>query len=122
MHLDALHGLDLDRTLHDAAGVVLLVVTRPGCGACRAVKAALATLAPIDGLAVYEVDAADAPALVDELDIFHLPALWLFLGGEPVEQVPAAPVAARLDGALRGAITALRERAEGPRAPSPNQL
>lgn len=107
MHLDALHGLDLDRALHVATGPVLLVVTRPGCGACRGVKAALSAVAPIEGLAVYEVDASEAPALVDELGIFHLPALWVVLDGEPVVEVRASAVPARLDVALRAALVTL---------------
>ncbi|MES2641168.1 MAG: thioredoxin family protein [Myxococcota bacterium] len=107
MHLDTLHGLDLDRVLHVAKGPVLLVVTRPGCGACRGVKAALAALAPIEGLAIYEVDATGAPALVEELAIFHLPALWLMVDGEPVVEVPATTVPARLDSALRAALVTL---------------
>ncbi|MDP2311365.1 MAG: thioredoxin family protein [Pseudomonadota bacterium] len=104
MRLPPLHGLDLDRTLHDAAGPVLLVITRPGCGACRAVKAALADVEPIEGLTAYEVDATDAPALVEELSLSHLPALWILVGGEPVTEVPASPAAPRLAHALQAAI------------------
>jgi hypothetical protein len=109
MELPTLHGLDVDRVLDTARAPVLLVVTRSGCGACRGVKAAFAALAlaptdPLATLLAYEVDATDAPALVEELGIFHLPALWLHVAGEPVVEVPAATTPARLEAALRAAL------------------
>ncbi len=108
VQIRVVHGLDLDRALHDAPGPVLVVVTRPGCGACAAVKAALAGVSAPPGLAAWEVDATTAPALVDELDIFHLPALWLFLDGEPSAPLDAPPVPARLDAAIHAALRASR--------------
>lgn len=110
MTLRPLHGLDVDRTLHAAEGAVLLVVTKPGCGACRAVKAALAAVAPPEELGAYEVDAGSAPALVEELGIFHLPALWLFREGEPVGEIAAEASAARMGAALREALAAAPAR------------
>jgi len=107
MELPPLHGLDVDRVLHAAPAPVLLVITRAGCGACRAVKAAFAALDPngaLAGLLAYEVDATDAPALVEELGVFHLPALWLYRGGEPVAEVAGATTPARLEAALRAAL------------------
>ncbi|MFN7147184.1 MAG: thioredoxin domain-containing protein [Myxococcota bacterium] len=104
MRIGLLHGLDVDRTLHHARGPVLLVVTKPGCGACRALKAALAGTPDVDRLAAWEVDATGAPALVEELALFHLPALWLFVDGEPAEAIAAPPDPARLSAALADAI------------------
>jgi len=104
MTLGALHGLDIDRTLYSARGPVLLVVTKEGCGACRAIKMALAGIALPEGLTAYEVDAGSAPALLDELDVFHLPALWIFRDGEPVGEVRADPVPCRLAATLARAL------------------
>lgn len=104
MRIGLLHGLDVDRTLHHADGPVLLVVTKPGCGACRALKAALAATPDVAGLAAWEVDATSAPALVEELSLFHLPALWLFVDGEPAEAIAVPPVPARISAALVDAM------------------
>lgn len=104
MRIGLLHGLDVDRALHHAPGPVLLVVTKPGCGACRALKTALAETPDVDGLVAWEVDATSAPALVEELGLFHLPGMWLFVDGEPAEAIAAPPVPARLSAALADVI------------------
>lgn len=106
MHLPTLHGLDIDRTLHTTPGAVLLVFTKPGCGACRALKAALAAAGELEGLTAHEVDVVSAPALVDELDLYHLPAMWLFADGEPVTTIDAPPSPEQLRAALASAVRA----------------
>lgn len=106
MQLPSLHGLDVDRVLYAARGAVLLVVTREGCGACRATKRALAEVPAPAGLEAYEVDAGSAPALVEELGIFHLPALWLFREGEPVGAIGAPPTPVALAAGLTRALLA----------------
>ena len=44
----------------------------------------------LDGVALFEVDAHDSPGVARELEVFHLPALFLYVGGEyhrPVHSV-----------------------------------
>ena len=101
MTLRALHGLDVIRTLHGAQGTHLLLLTSPACGACAAVRRALAGMEPIAGLHALEVEAASAPGLVEELEVFHLPAIWLWRDGEALLEVQAE-VGAMRDAILRG--------------------
>lgn len=91
----------------------LVIFTGPACGACRRLKALLAELPPpLPGLAAYEVDAERAAGLVEELDVFHLPALFLYTGGDY-----HAPVHAELrPGSLAQAV---RDAAAGPRQDLP---
>lgn len=79
------------RVLDDAPGSSLVVFTAPGCGACRAMLRALLALPATAGLRVYRVAAEENPGLVEELEIFHLPALFLYRDGEELGAVQAAP-------------------------------
>jgi hypothetical protein len=106
MFIGRLHGLDVDATLARTPGPHLLVFTSPGCGSCRALTRALDAMEPIEGLALWEIAAGDAPGLVEELDVFHLPALFLFRDGELHRPVSAPPAAPRLRDAIRAALDA----------------
>ena len=82
----------------------LVIFTAPACGACRRLKAILAQLPPFPDTAVYEVSAERAGGLVEELEIFHLPALFLYQDGDL-----HAPIHARLTAdSLREAIETAR--------------
>lgn len=90
---------DLDfYTVIDAPGAALVVFTAPACGACRRAKAVVPQLAgAVDRW--IEVPAERSPGLVADLEIFHLPALFLYVDGgfhAPIDAVltPAALSAA----------------------------
>ncbi len=104
MALSPLHELDLPRVLARSPGLALLLFTTPGCGACRAVRAALEHAAREgllpDDLALYELDAGESAGLAADLEVFHLPSLFLFRGDELHAPVHAPPTA----GALARAI------------------
>lgn len=87
----------------------VVIFTAPSCGACRRLKAILAQMPPIADTAVYEVSAERAGGLVEELEIFHLPALFLYRDGDL-----HAPIHAQLtaDSLLR----AIRSAGSGPPA------
>ena len=74
------------------AGAALVVFTAPGCGACRALRRALAT-GPDPGFSWrwFEVDAATSAGLVADLEIFHLPAMFLYAEGDYYAEVHAPP-------------------------------
>lgn len=68
--------------LEAATGISLVVFTAPGCGACRMLRAALMELGGHrDGINLFEVDVQRDMALVREFEVFHLPALFLYVDG-----------------------------------------
>lgn len=102
---ERLHELDL-RRLESAPGTSLLVVSAAACGACRALRRALEGLPTGTVDRVFEVDAGESPGLVADLEVFHLPALFVYVDGRyhaPVhaEARPAA-LASAIDAARRG--------------------
>ncbi len=82
------------------AGVSLVVFTQVSCGACRALKTVLDDAAPSPVAHLLEVDALDAAALTAEYDVFHLPAMFVFVHGVFQGPLHAAPNATALQHAL----------------------
>jgi thioredoxin-like negative regulator of GroEL len=67
----------------------LVVLTKPGCGACRHVKALLSALGPELPTPLFELNVEESPGVAAELDVFHLPAMFLFRDGELLGPVHA---------------------------------
>ncbi|EDM79781.1 hypothetical protein PPSIR1_31818 [Plesiocystis pacifica SIR-1] len=92
----------------EAAPVALLLLTRRSCGACRAMKQALvqlpASLGAHGALRVFEADVEDSPELVEEFEIFHLPGLIAWRGGEYHAKIQARATPAALEAALLEAL------------------
>lgn len=76
-------------TLAEIPGPALVFFSAASCASCRAWKQVLNAFAETPGAAaVFEVDAGLDQALAREFELFHLPALFLFVGGEfhrPIE-------------------------------------
>lgn len=70
------------RTLEAPGAAGLAVLTKPGCGACRHVKAALVSVAEALPAPLYELDVEESPGVAAELEVFHLPAMFLYRDGE----------------------------------------
>ena len=92
-------------------GDALVIIGAQGCGACRRLRALLGALGANDvPEVIFDVEAERAPGLVAELELFHLPGLYLARDGElhAIEAELSAP-------ALRAAIAAaqLRPRPAG---------
>jgi thioredoxin-like negative regulator of GroEL len=87
----------------EATPLALLAVGSASCGACRRLRALLPGLSAGVGLPALWAEAEDAPGLVAELEVFHLPALFVVAAGEPLGEVQA-PLQAE---ALRAAVEAL---------------
>jgi thioredoxin-like negative regulator of GroEL len=101
----ALTQFDFHHRLAETAGVSLVCVTAPACGSCRQMRRALQGLLEVrPTLSVFEVDAQHEPGLVRELDIFHLPSLFLFVDGEYHRPLEAEPLPERLRTALDAAL------------------
>lgn len=60
----------------------LVIFTAPACGACRRLLVVIDEMAPIAGLDVFVVSAERAAGLIEELEIFHLPAIFLYRDGD----------------------------------------
>lgn len=76
------------KVLDHQIGDALVFIGTEGCGACRAMRRALSQLPAELDLDLYEVDAAQALGVIEDLEVFHLPALFLWRGGEhhrPIE-------------------------------------
>ena len=81
--LPALTQFDFHARLADSAGVTLAAFVSPGCGACRHLRLVLQRLRQHEPRwRVFEIDAQAEQALVNELEVFHLPAIFLFLNGQ----------------------------------------
>ena len=69
-------------TISDTAGVSLVFYTGPHCGACHHLRNVLNEYLKRDNhLTVFEVDAVNSSALVNEFNVFHLPSMFLYNDG-----------------------------------------
>jgi thioredoxin 1 len=95
--LRQLDQFEFHHVLAATPGLSLVCVTAPHCGACRAMRRAPEALgASSPQLHLFEVDGQRDPALVQELDIFHFPSLFLYRDGQFRAQVQREPLPARL--------------------------
>lgn len=82
--------------LAEVPGPALVFFSAASCASCRHWKQLLNAFAEEPGApAVFEVDAGMDQALAREFELFHLPALFLFVGGEyhrPLECAASLPV------------------------------
>lgn len=107
---------DVWHAIEDIDEQAVLVLTSAGCGACRRLERLLGELeeeGALEGLPVLWVEAERAGGLIEELEVFHLPALVAVREGELAEPVHCALQRDALRealGALRGAT---REPAVG---------
>ena len=70
-------------TLAETTGPSIVFFTKPGCSSCRLWQRLLEDLLQQrDDIHVYRVDAEQNMALSHEYELFHLPALFLFVDGE----------------------------------------
>lgn len=80
--LQRLDQFNFYSTLADTPGPALVLFTAGACGACRHWKQLLQGFSRSDGIPGFEVDAGLDQALAQEFELFHLPALFLFVDGE----------------------------------------
>lgn len=103
--LPRLTQFDFHQRLLDVPGVAVILFTRPGCGACKAMGRVLAAWQGTpDAPALFAVDAEVDTALVREFEVFHLPALFVFRAGTYHGPLEAAPRLAQLREALASCL------------------
>lgn len=69
--------------LAETFGPSIVFFTKPGCSSCRLWQRLLGELLQLrDDIHVFQVDAEQNMALSNEYELFHLPALFLFVDGE----------------------------------------
>ena len=105
-----LDDLNFYEVLAATAGPALVYFTAPSCAACKSLKHALERYSHYyPPLPMFEVDAVHNGGLVRALEVFHLPALFLYVNGHYHRQLHCEV----LPGALHHAIeTALKLPAE----------
>jgi len=83
MSLHSLNDANFYSAIQATQGTSLVFFTSEGCSSCRYWKTLLGQLATKrPELHLYEVDAQDSMGLVQEYDVFHLPALFVFVDGQ----------------------------------------
>lgn len=88
-------------TLADTPGPALVFFSAASCGSCRQWKRLLGDYATAaDALPVFEIDAGQDLALAREFELFHLPALFLFVDGEFHRPLQCAAGLAQLRAAI----------------------
>ena len=93
-------------------GNLLVIFTGHSCSTCSVLRRALRKM--LEGgerLRVYEVDAHANMGLVQEFDVFHLPAMFLYVDGDFHAEINSPPLAARLRVAIHKALVSPAQEA-----------
>lgn len=100
-----LDDLTFHHVLAEIPGAALVFFTAPNCGACRHLKQALVNfLQAYPPLPVFEVDAVHNGGLVNALEVFHLPALFLYVDGHYHRELKCEALPARIHQAIQVAL------------------
>lgn len=100
-----LTDLNFHHALREISGAALVFFTAPNCGACRNLRIALEKLRQeFSPLPIFEVDAVHNGGLVNALEIFHLPALFLYVDGHYHCELHSEPLPARIHAAILVAL------------------
>jgi hypothetical protein len=77
-----LDQFNFHQTLAQSVGIALVFFTKRSCNSCRQWRLLLGELTKEPGAPqVFEVDAEQEQPLASEFELFHLPALFLYLDG-----------------------------------------
>lgn len=110
--VQTLNDHEFYNTLADTKGPSIVFFTKPGCSSCRLWKRLLGELLlQRDDMHVYQVDAEQNMALSHEYELFHLPALFLFVDGEFHCELQSEARLAHLQDALDVALDSPAEEA-----------
>ncbi|NOX42399.1 MAG: thioredoxin family protein [Gammaproteobacteria bacterium] len=79
----SLNQFDFHSTMEDIRGVAIVFFETEGCSSCHYWENILAVYKKEHPLInVFHIDAAQDQALTEEFEIFHLPALFLYMDGK----------------------------------------
>jgi thioredoxin 1 len=105
--LARLDQFEYHQVLAATPGTALVCFTAPRCGACRAMRQALAALATQrPELHLFEIDGQQDAALTRELEVFHFPSLFLYRDGEYHAPLHSEPLPGRLALAIDAGLAA----------------
>jgi thioredoxin-like negative regulator of GroEL len=105
MTIANLTDLNFHHALLETPGAALVFFTAPNCGACRNLRIALEKLRQeFPPLPIFEVDAVHNGGLVNALEIFHLPALFLYVDGHYHCELQSEPLPSRIHAAILAAL------------------
>lgn len=98
--------------LAEVSGPSIVFFTKPGCSSCHLWKHLLDELLQLrDDIHVFQVDAEQNMALSHEYELFHLPALFLFVDGEFHRELQSEASLSHLQAALEVALNSPAEDA-----------
>jgi thioredoxin-like negative regulator of GroEL len=99
-----LSEFDFHRVLARSEGLALVMFGAPGCGACRKVEKRLPdTVAGlVSGL--FKVDVQQSMGLARAYEVFHLPALFLFVDGHYHARIDSEVTPSKMRAALEAAL------------------
>lgn len=102
-----LDQFEFHHRLTHTTGVAIVIFTSRGCASCKAWKKLLGEYRRrhTDCL-VFEVDAERDLALAREFNVFHLPALFLYVGGRFHRELQAEAKMEPLEAAIAAALGA----------------
>jgi len=107
---ESLDQFNYHHRLAETDAPALVIFTGPDCGACRGLKALLEAGA-VPGVKLFEVDVEQDMALSAELDVFHLPAMFLYRNGRFHHRVEAELTAEAVNAAVQSALAGPSEEA-----------
>ncbi len=103
-------GLDqfeYHHTVPQTQGIALVLFRKQGCGACAHWEHLLRKYREFHpAITLYQVDVGSEPALVHELELFHLPAIFLYVDGQFHAEIQTEARLSRLEQAIQQALAA----------------
>lgn len=103
--LKPLDQFEFHHLLEESQGIAIVMFFSQGCSACAAWESLLLQYQQLHpAIALFQVDAQSEPALVHELEVFHLPSLFLYLNGQYHCQLQSEARLSRFEQAMQTAI------------------
>ncbi|HEU0283053.1 MAG TPA: thioredoxin family protein [Gallionella sp.] len=111
MQFCSLTEFDFYPRLAGSPGASLVLFSGPHCGACRRAEAVLPQALAGAVAHLFKVDVEQATALAREYEVFHLPALLLFVDGHFHANIESPLLPQKLRQAVETALTLPAEEA-----------
>lgn len=104
MPFTELSEFDFHKHLAASPGIAIVMFSGPDCGACRRLEKHLPEWLSDHADHLFKVDAQRGTALARAYDVFHLPALFVFVNGHYHGPLHAEAARAPMIAALRKLI------------------
>ncbi|NOY67417.1 MAG: thioredoxin family protein [Gammaproteobacteria bacterium] len=97
---------EFHHVLEVQTGVSVVMFTSKGCGSCRVWTQLLTEYHNQHDITIFEVDAERDMALTNEFEVFHLPALFLYKGGQFHSPLQCEAQIVKLENAINDCLLA----------------